>query len=247
MSLYGPHFTTRKRWMPYDPVGWTGGTADNYSRRKRRHVVVPGYTRSSGFFGRFKGSEREMKFHDIDINDAVVQAGGNIAEDSCNVIAQGVTESQRVGRMCHVKKIMWRWELVLPTTAVAADTCDVVRIVLYWDRQTNGAAAGVTDILETDDFQSFNNLAHRKRFKILYDKTIAMNCESGSGRGTTDTLSYGCRIRTGSFYKKCHIDIEFDSTTGAITEQVSNNIGVLLVSSAGKTGFNSKMRLRFTD
>ena len=236
-----------KRWMPYDPRGWTGGVADNYSRHYKKPRIVPGYTRSSGFFGRFKGSDREMKFHDIDVDDAVIAAGGTIAEDSCVVIPQGVTESQRVGRQAHIKKIQWRWELVLPTTPTAANTCDIVRIILYWDRQTNGAAAGVTDILEANDFQSFNNLAHRKRFKILYDKTIPIHSFAGSGRGTTDTLSYGCTIKAGTYFKKCHIDIEYDSTTGAITEQVSNNIGVLLLSSGGKTAFTSKMRLRFTD
>ncbi len=226
---------SRKRWMP------------DYQPAYKKARVVPGYTRTGGYFGRFKGSDRERKFHDVDVDDAVIAAGGNIAIGSCNVIAQGVTEVQRVGRQIHIKKIQWRWEIVLPATATAADTCDIVRIVLYWDRQTNGAAAGVTDILDTNDFQSFNNLAHRQRFKILYDKTVTLVAVAGSGIGADNTRSYGCNLKLGSFFKNVNIPIEFDASTGAITEQVTNNLGVMLVSSAGLCAFNSKMRLRFTD
>ena len=66
-----------------------------------------------------------------------------------------------------------------------------------------------------------------------------------TGNGTAnDTL--GVNIND-SFYKTCNMPIEYDSTTGAITEIRSNNIGVLLLSRNGVCTFGSKFRVRFSD
>ncbi len=213
------------------------------SRRK-------GYGRTSGFYGRYgQGPNAELKFHDLDIDDGVIATGGTIAEDSCVVIAQGTTESTRLGRKVTVKSINWRFDVTLPTTATAADTSDVVRIILYLDKQTNGATAAVLDILESANYQSFNNLANKSRFRTLMDRTYNLSSPAGSGRGTTDTLSYGEMVIQDSFFKKCNIVIEYDNsgTDGAITTQRSNNIGVLTISQNGTSAFQSKMRLRYSD
>ncbi len=208
--------------------------------------VVPGFTRKVGYYGRYgpRVSNPELKFHDLDINDAAIASGGTISQVSCNIIAQGVTESQRIGRKCTIKQILWRYELLLGA-GTTSNSSDIARIVLYQDKQTNGATAAVTDILETADFQSFNNLANSSRFKILLDKAYAMNGVGLAGDGTTiDSPSH---ITRGTFFKKCNIPIEYNSTTGAIGEQRTNNIGLLLLSRSGLIAFSSKMRLRFTD
>ncbi len=175
----------------------------------------------------------------------MVAANGNIAEDSCNGIAQGVTESTRVGRKCTVKKIMWRYTLALPATSTPGSTTECVRIILYLDKQCNGATATVTGIMEADDYQSFLNLANSGRFRILMDRTHKLVSKSGAYDGTND--QFGEDWLNGTFFKNCNIPIEFDSTTGAITEVRSNNIGVLLLSANGFAAFNSNMRLRFSD
>ncbi len=207
-----------------------------------------GFQRTAGFYGRYSGSMPEMKFHDLDIDDASVAANGNIAQASCNLIAQGVTESQRIGRKCTIKSINWRFRTQLLPTAVSNATGTMLRVILYQDKQCNGATATVTGILESDDFQSFNNLANKNRFRTLMDRSYDMNATSGSGRGSTDTLAFGETNCNDTFFAKCNIPIEFDSTTGAITEIRSNNIGVLLVTPDGTLlSFTSKMRLRFSD
>ncbi len=58
----------------------------------------------------------ELKFHDLDIDDAVVAVNGTIAQVSCNIIAGGTTESTRIGRKSVIRKINWRYEIVLPNT-----------------------------------------------------------------------------------------------------------------------------------
>ncbi len=202
-----------------------------------------GFTRVSGFFGRF-GPGGELKFHDLDIDDATIATNGTIAQASINIIAQGVTEVQRIGRKCTLRSINWRFNIRLPEGVAVTTTSDTVRVIVYLDKQTNGAAAGVTDILETDDYQSFNNLANKSRFRTLMDRTYDINSDL-SGDGTTvDSPRFNMND---SFFKKINIPIEYDATTGAITEQRSNNVGVLLLSKNGLCTFNSKMRVRFSD
>jgi len=187
----------------------------------------------------------ELKFHDLDIDDALVATGGTIAEDSVLTIAQGDGESERIGRKCTVKKIYWRYDIELSASLDKDDTTDVVRVLLYLDEQCNGATAGVTDILETNDYQSFNNLANNTRFKTLLDKTYSLTAASGAGNGTAD--DFGKFVISDSFYYNCDYPIEYDNsaTTGAIATMRSNNIGVLLLSRSGLCNFASKMRVRF--
>ncbi len=223
-----------------------GTTRTGVARRTAIVGAQRGYQRIGGYYGRYArngGPGAELKFHDLDIDDAVVATNGTIAQSSCNLIAQGVTEVQRIGRKCTIRNINWRYELVMPNAQNMTSVLDTVRVILYLDKQTNGAAATVTGILESDDFQSFNNLSNKSRFLILMDRTHVLNCTAGAGNGTANDIAG--RQQNYTFFKKCNIPIEFDSTTGAITEQRSNNIGVLLVGKQGFAGFFSKMRLRF--
>ncbi len=187
----------------------------------------------------------ELKFHDVDLDDATIASGANVTA-SINLIAQGVGESQRIGRKCTIKFISWRFTMTMPTRT-AASISDTVRVLLYLDKQANGATAANTDVLESADYQSFNNLSNKGRFRTLMDRTYDINGNAGSGRGTTDTLSYGSKITNDSFYKKVNIPIEFTAGSGAITEITSNNIGVILMSEQGLASFESKFRLRFSD
>ncbi len=225
---------------------------ERYMRRRKttykRKRFTPGLNRTGGFYGRFSGLNAEMKFHDLSVAQAVFSATGTISSTSLNVISQGVGEAQRVGRKCTIKSINWHWVLRLfqRTTQATPPTADTVRMIIYLDRQCNGAAATVLGILETAQFQSFRNLANTNRFQILYDKTKALNYLSV----TSDIDNEFNAMETtfaGSFYKKVNIPIEYDSTSGTIGEIRSNNLGVLTIAENGLPGLTSRMRLRFSD
>ncbi len=233
-----------------------------FQRRTRRRFVArraparwAGHYRKAGYYGRFGPGRRgdkgpELKFHDLDINVANTATAGVIAEDSCNTIAQDTTESTRVGRKCTIRSINWRWNAVLLDTVSTQvpGTPETTRIILYLDKQTNGVTAAVTDILETADFQSFNNLANKSRFRILMDRSFTLAVTAGAGDGTAANDWTGQGLND-SFYKKCNIPIEYDNTatTGAIATVRSNNIGVLVIGDGTGTSIGSKMRLRFSD
>ncbi len=215
---------------------------------KRRKAFVPGRDRVGGYYGRYSvGGRGELKFHDVDLDDAVIAGGGGVT-DSINKIAQGVTESQRIGRKCTIKSINWKYRIAIPEidAAASAEVADGVRVIMYIDKQCNGATAAVTDLLETASVHSFRNLANSGRFVFLLDKLYVMNYTTLASDGA-GVVSSAEVTREYSFYKKCNLPIEFNSTTGVIAEIRSNNIGVLLIARNGDAGFLSKIRLRFSD
>jgi len=210
----------------------------------KRRVGTPGITRTGGYYGRFAGRNAEKKFFDGTLGSTACAAAGTILNASLNLIPQGVTESTRVGRKCVVKNLNMKGHVILPATTTAASTSDIVRVIVYLDKQCNGATAGVTDILEATDIESFRNLANSQRFVVMYDKTKTINL-SGCGLAATDTWAE--RVIPFKFSKACNIPLEFDSTTGAITEIRSNNIGVLGISESGLVAIQYRWRMRFSD
>ncbi len=188
-----------------------------------------------------------MKFHDVGLDDAVVASGGVITA-TVNIIAQGNTESTRNGRKCTIKAIQWRYRIGLPEILNQANPAntDTLRVIMYLDKQCNGATAATLDLLETADFQSFRNLANTQRFDFLHDKVYSLNYTNMAADAAVQ-FSNSATKRSIQFYKKCNIPLEFNSNAGAIGEIRSNNIGVLLVGSDGTCSFESKIRLRFSD
>lgn len=220
-----------------------------YTKRRRTGAGAfqPGVDRTGGYYGRYSGRSSELKFHDVDLDADNVAATG-VIEDSINKIAQGVTENTRVGRKCTIKSINWHYWITLnERDAVGTPpNPDVFRIILFLDKQCNGATAAILDILETAHFQSFRNLANSGRFQILMDKTIPMNY-NGIASDNNGVVSSSEVFKTGSFYKSCNIPLEFSGTTGAIGEIRSNNIGVIFIAEANNCDFDSSFRLRFSD
>ncbi len=225
--------------------------AGYWNRNKVNFWGKPIGTAGRRFYGRKTYAQRyrrgryqpakEMKFHDLDFNVTLATTGN--VKNSCNLIAQGVTESTRIGRVCNIRSIDFRYTIkLLATTTDEAE--DVVRIIVYLDKQANGATATAADILEQVNIQGFNNLTNSGRFRFLHDRLFNLNATSGGGNGTTDhTYSHSKSAR---FFKRCNIPIEFSSTAGAITEIRSNNIGILAICRSDLTSLDSSMRILFT-
>jgi len=247
--------SSRKRKDFYGKVAPVGSVYRPYVRPYKRSRVSappfrPGKDRVGGYYGRYSGRNAELKFHDVAIDDAVVSATGTVQNaGTINVIPQGVGEDERVGRKCTIRSINWRFscDQVEANNVATPNPSEVIRVILYLDKQCNGATIAVLDLLETATHRSFRNLANSGRFQILLDKTVTFNAltfsyDTAGSQGDSAEV-----VREMSFYKKCNIPVEFNGATGAIAEIRSNNLGVLLISKAGTGGFDSSMRLRFSD
>ncbi len=212
--------------------------------KKARRTYAP---RAGGYYGRYADRAGELKFHDVELDDAVVSGTGTVTA-TINIIPQGVTEVQRIGRKCTLRNMGWRYSIELPESDAQATPpeSDSVRMILFIDKQANGATATVTDLLETAAIQSFRNLANSGRFTFLCDKLHNMNYNNLASDGA-GLVSAGRSRFEHTFFTKLDLPIEFSSTTGAIGEIRSNNLGVLLISSATVARFDSSIRIRFSD
>lgn len=183
----------------------------------------------------------ELKNLDTIVGAFTVTAAGVIANPSLNLVPQGVTDVTRVGRKIRVKSLHMRGSIFLPSSGQPDEGSDVVRMIIYLDKQANKAAPAVLDILETASYQSFNNLNNRGRFLILSDKSTAISFTAGEAANSFEVQ------RTMKFNKKLNIPVEFSGADGLIGEITSNNLGILAISQAGQMQLAYTTRIRYTD
>lgn len=184
----------------------------------------------------------ETKWFDTTLGNMSPAATGSITNASLNLIPEGTTESERIGRKCMVKSLHIKGVIGMPSSSIPLT--ERLRVIVYCDKQANGATAAVTDILETTTVDSFRNLANVTRFIVLSDKTTLFNQTAGIGGDSTTDL-YSPVIKTIKFNKKMNLDLEFSASTGALTELRSNNIGVLAISDNGLATIAYTARVRF--
>jgi len=217
-----------------------------YTPKKKLTTSEQGIMRTGGYYGRYNNplGNSEKKFFDTAKALTTVANTGTILNSSLNLIVQGATESNRVGRKVVLRNIYFHGSVSLPATNVDSETSEIIRVIVYCDKQTNGAAATVTDILKDADYRSFRNLANQERFVILKDKFYDLNasCQSTVTAQTTGDFGYHIKM-----YKKLDIPLEFSGATGAITELKSNNIGIMAISEAGVGEINYICRVRYSD
>ncbi len=220
--------------------------------KRPRRAFVRGRDRQVGYYGRYAGRDGELKFHTVSYDDAVVATAGTLEQTgTINAIGQGITERLRVGRKCTIRAIKWRYSVTLPIQdAVGAPvTGDTVRMMLFIDKQCNGATAtvsGADGLLETANIHSHRELTNTGRFNVLMDKLVNIGY-TGLAADAANSWGQGAVIKNYSYLKSCNVPLEFNGTTGVIAEIRSNNIGVMLISQNGIAGFLSQFRLRFSD
>jgi len=208
-----------------------------------------GYTRRSGFYGRFGASSKkagrapEQKFFDTALAfnyDATAET----AVPSLCLMAAGTSESQRIGRKVMLKSIQIKAIDELPAGAISQDQ---VNFYLVQDTQCNGAAATWADVFTgTSAGVALRNLANSARFKVLYHHASKLTATAGEG------VAFGGDNNVFDTYIKLNIPLEFATGAGgSITDLKSNNLLILAGSNAGMqddaTTCTGNVRVRYTD
>lgn len=201
--------------------------------------------RGSGFISSKAGTVVEKKFFDTSVDFSFDNTGEVPATGQLNLIPQGVTQSQRVGRMAYIHSLYVKASMTFDPAA-AADASGATYLYLVLDTQANGAAATVANVFTVTGLsRAVVNLNNSKRFRILKKWVHIWNPPAGA---TTAYNTQTKLINTFIRFKK-PIALDFDSTTGAITEIRSNNLFFI----AGAQGiddlctFAGTVRLRYTD
>ena len=227
----------------------------SFTRKRRRSFMLRVRKRRRPqrrvFAGRFANGG-ELKFFDTIKAGTAVAETGTILDDSLNHIVQGVTESNRIGRKCTIKSLHFRGTINNQVGTVLGEIKQSVRIIIYLDKQANGATAAVADILEDvtalNGYNSFRNLANSGRFRVLYDMRKAM-IQPAVAQTAAGTFSSYVNQWSWSFNKAVNIPVEFSGVNGLIAEIRSNNIGILAIASDNDNlpQVNYTCRVRFSD
>jgi len=230
-----------------------GGANGARARGRKRRFFKAGRDRVGGYYGRYRlrpGLSQEKKFFDTAFGWVALDiAGGQIVQNSFNLIPAGVTESQRIGRKCTIVSISFRLRITWGAQLTDPEE-NSVRVILYVDHQANGATAVPAQLLEIFAYDSYRNLENISRFTVLYDRFYDM-ISSGAGSGLDE---FSPTVIWMQYHKKCNIPIEFSGVTGNLGEVKSNNIGMLVVPKFDNTGGgvttqggSGRCRVRFTD
>jgi len=206
--------------------------------------------RTGGFIG------IENKFYDTGINSTTVPqttAGAEMdpaANVSClNAIAQGDGESNRDGRQCKLTSIQVKGYVARGTSSDGADVAisPLVRVLIVWDKQTNGVQLNSEDVLQDaafDDVNSLRNAQYMRRFQVLYDQTFELGPLT-AGTDGANTISQAGPTKRFDFYKKINIPVNFTGTTADIANITDNSIHVMAIASGGSCTIGYQARVRF--
>lgn len=233
--------------------------------RKGRVKGSAGFTRNVGNYGKFKRTG-ELKFLDLIVNNvsAITTDNGTISIDSLNTVKQGTQPSERIGRKIFIKRLQIRGAVRLPESNDAPagqNHGHRVRMIVYLDKQCNGAVAKPEDILQSTTtasgasvpllvgVDSYRNMEFIDRFRVIYDKTWTINRMTNLD-GTVLTPQVYKSFNMG---KNMNLEVIYNTTDGTIGGIQSNNIGVMWLvdesfnNIAGAVELDYYSRIRFTD
>lgn len=198
--------------------GWQDWRAMKFIAARPIPPVPSRNIRTGGFLG------KELKFVDYNgqSNNTVTSWQLENPTVGClNAIAQGDGESQRIGRKVTNRSVHVKGYITLGNSNTNRGTSGaVVRIVLFKDTQTNGAAPTPTDVMTPNNVNAFRNLEYTTRYQVLYDKTFTIN-PSITHDGTKLDGNYAKR----PFSINCNLSdtTTFDGTTADISDIVDNS------------------------
>ncbi len=208
------------------------------ARTAHRRRQIPYQVRQSRRFNRRirrleRGiSGREIKLHDE--ADSGTLAGAGVVH-LLNGISQGDSSLQREGLKSNLLSIQLRSVF---TKSVNQDH-DIIRIMLFLDQRNQGVLPTPGDVLETANYLAFKEHDETNRFKILYDKTFALN-------ETSDATNKGAFVK---YYKRFSnpIIMRYQGTGSAQADVSANSLYILLIASAATTTYATNVRLRFSE
>lgn len=177
-------------------------------------------------------SEEELKHKDTQSSVSPATAG---TFTLLNDIAVGDAANNRDGNDITSTSVQWRIRIVSDVDALAGF---LLRHIVFWDAQANGAAPTLAELLDltvvTVGTIAPYNRDTQKRFKILHDSTIDVNPDFS----TAFTVATG--VTTAVASKRLHEIgraqtsriVKYDGTTAAIADIVTNSLYSVWISDA---------------
>lgn len=222
-------------------------SASTPARKKRRYNAAPA---SYPVLAAPKGTEKKWT-DTVVLKDSAPAAtylinGANASNDPfklLNGLALGTSANQRIGRRITMRSILLRFNFYPQATTTLAGR---FRIVVFYDRQTNGTTPIGTDLLQNNLSMYPLNLSNADRFLVLYDKySPVMGSLTGGAAGTAAPFS------TIKLYRKLKLDTTYGLSAASDVTAVATGglfLGVWQVGFAtANPNYDCHIRVRYTD
>ncbi len=177
-------------------------------------------------------SNIEYKFLDTPSTELSPTVAGVVT--LVNGLAQGADTNQRDGDQVNFTSIQFKFLAGASAEALKNN----IRFMLVQDRQPNGNALSISEVLQEDNGQdrivSPLNLANKFRFRVLCDEQIQIN-------------GGGLAFNVVSKYMKLGVKTRYNGALGVIANINTNSIYSIVIGYAATGVYNYNIRLRFTD
>ena len=170
----------------------------------------------------------EQKFYDQAGTAIINNGGGNFV--ACNNLSQGDDASTRTGNGVGNKSITIRVNGVW--NVLSANPMHNLRVMLVKDKQPNGAFPSAATFLQNVSFQSGVKDSSLARFKILYDKTMAISQYGPGG------MNFKISKRLKDFTK-------YSGNAGTIADIQTNAYWLYLISDQAANGPSVQYNVRY--
>lgn len=148
-----------------------------YRKKRVGKNLAPLNVRQKKDVKRLIGEEVELKYHSKVLYSGVVPSNGAGTNSSICDVAQGQTDTTRVGDALTLKSLEFRY--TVRCAGVTPDFFNFVRVIVFqWNQNTVPTAPDIMDQVITTDYESFYNHDNRSIYKIMYDRTHFL---SGAG------------------------------------------------------------------
>jgi len=144
-----------------------------------------------------------------------------------NGVATGTDYNTRVGREITMKSLYFRYQFASTVNAF-------LRFMIVYDKQCNGAAPAILDILSAVTFTSPNNLNNKDRFVTIMDKTVAFD---------TARQLYMFQKK----YRKLNTTTQYSNTGATVGSIGTGSVYLIIFSQVDTPSFAFTSRVRFTD
>ncbi|AUM61714.1 capsid [uncultured virus] len=145
--------------------------------RAPRRAVIPGLLRQTAI-------EKKVLFiGDADSTNTFLPLNATATILGLNLIQVGSSMFNRIGRKIEMRSIRLVCEMLqIPGLTRATTTVELGRVMVVYDRQTNGAFPAIADILQDTEQTGANttnsfsgiNMNNRERFVTIIDKKITV-------------------------------------------------------------------------
>lgn len=225
--------------MPRPPMKRRTAPPTN-KRTLKKSKTTPQTTKANAFIGRGLKTLQEKKTIDLDpLTDAV--AGGTAVLYLLNGVATGDDFTDRDGRRIFMTSLQAKFSFYVNSAAASAG--GNFRVMFFYDKQPNGAAPVVTDVLKSAAALANMNLNNRSRFQLISNKVYAI--------GPVTTTAIGAQsCFTDDIYRKLNLDTQYLGTTNTIASIATGSLYMLYITDIVGVAvgtFKGSCRVRFLD